>query len=429
MLTQPTLIPMPFANSGDANTIPETNTTPSTTSAASWTSGFPVINSTPLAAGGIPPAREDFNGTFKALSEHIMWEQSGNPYEWSEDLDYVTNARIQGSDAKIYIAKQASGPNTPDGAQDPTLDDTDTYWILEEDLYGGIGEPVGTIIWSANATVPAGYLLCNGAAVGRATYPELFDAIGTTYGAGDGSTTFNLPNLIDKFIEGSNVAGTVKAAGLPNITGSVSKIYTIGTTSLGYDAFSLSDKAGNGSANGGSDQWAVMTFDASRSNSIYGNSTTVQPPAVTALPCIKAFASVVGDATIVAGQLVNEIQSKVALDGSNTSSIGSTLSTYMANAAMPKPTGYIDISITQNNFQYTAPADGWLNWSFIASNQSYFQMQNSTSGFIAKTVAVSTAHAHALYLPCSKGDKIEFSWQIAASSYTLRFFYANGSAS
>lgn len=132
MLTQPTLIPMPFANSGDANTIPETNPSPSTTSAASWTSGFPVINSTPLAAGGIPPAREDFNGAFKALSEHTMWEQSGNPYTWSEDLDYVTNACVQGSNGKLYVAKQNSGPNTDAGAQDPTLDVANDYWFLAD---------------------------------------------------------------------------------------------------------------------------------------------------------------------------------------------------------------------------------------------------------------------------------------------------------
>lgn len=147
MLTQPNLIPMPFANGGDANTIPETNPTPSTTSAASWTSGFPVINSTPLAAGGIPPAREDFNGAFKALSEHTMWEQSGNPYTWSEDLDYVTNARTQGSDGKMYVAKQNSGPGTDAGAQDPTTDDTYDYWILEENLYGAKRNP-GELVYS-----------------------------------------------------------------------------------------------------------------------------------------------------------------------------------------------------------------------------------------------------------------------------------------
>ena len=64
--------------------------------------------------------------------------------------------------------------------------------------------PVGTIIWSGKSTPPTGFLLCNGAAVSRTTYADLYSAIGTAFGSGDGSTTFNLPNLIDKFIEGGN---------------------------------------------------------------------------------------------------------------------------------------------------------------------------------------------------------------------------------
>jgi len=47
----------------------------------------------------------------------------------------------------------------------------------------------------AGATSPTGYLMCNGSAVSRAIYAELFNVIGTTYGVGDGSTTFNVPNL------------------------------------------------------------------------------------------------------------------------------------------------------------------------------------------------------------------------------------------
>lgn len=55
--------------------------------------------------------------------------------------------------------------------------------------------PPGTLIAYAGQVAPPGYLLCNGQAVSRATYAALFAAIGTTYGAGDGSTTFNLPDL------------------------------------------------------------------------------------------------------------------------------------------------------------------------------------------------------------------------------------------
>ena len=60
--------------------------------------------------------------------------------------------------------------------------------------------PAGTVQYFANTTPPNGYLECNGAAVNRTTYAELFAAIGTTYGAGNGTTTFNLPDLRGEFI-------------------------------------------------------------------------------------------------------------------------------------------------------------------------------------------------------------------------------------
>ena len=62
--------------------------------------------------------------------------------------------------------------------------------------------PAGTVIYSARSTAPAGYLHANGAAVSRSTYAALFTAIGTTYGAGNGSTTFNVPDLRGEFLRG-----------------------------------------------------------------------------------------------------------------------------------------------------------------------------------------------------------------------------------
>jgi microcystin-dependent protein len=56
--------------------------------------------------------------------------------------------------------------------------------------------PVGEVLSiPENTTIPAGYLLCDGSAVSRTTYADLFAVIGTTFGAGDGSTTFNLPKI------------------------------------------------------------------------------------------------------------------------------------------------------------------------------------------------------------------------------------------
>ena len=60
--------------------------------------------------------------------------------------------------------------------------------------------PAGTVQYFANTTAPNGYLVCDGSAVNRTTYAELFAAIGITYGAGNGTTTFNLPDLRGEFI-------------------------------------------------------------------------------------------------------------------------------------------------------------------------------------------------------------------------------------
>jgi phage-related tail fiber protein len=62
--------------------------------------------------------------------------------------------------------------------------------------------PPGTVIYVAMSSAPDGYLKCNGAAISRSTYTALFNAIGTTFGAGNGSSTFNVPDLRGEFIRG-----------------------------------------------------------------------------------------------------------------------------------------------------------------------------------------------------------------------------------
>jgi microcystin-dependent protein len=72
----------------------------------------------------------------------------------------------------------------------------------------------GVIQMWATTSAPAGYLLCAGSAVSRTTYAALFAVIGTTFGAGDGSTTFNLPNYADRMPIGiSSIAATIGATG------------------------------------------------------------------------------------------------------------------------------------------------------------------------------------------------------------------------
>lgn len=72
-------------------------------------------------------------------------------------------------------------------------------------IYNESGEIMaGQIVFCAGNSIPNGYLECNGATVSRTTYATLFAAIGSTYGAGDGATTFNLPDLRGEFIRGAD---------------------------------------------------------------------------------------------------------------------------------------------------------------------------------------------------------------------------------
>ena len=66
--------------------------------------------------------------------------------------------------------------------------------------------PVGAVFYIASTTIPSGYLVCDGSAIDRTTYSKLFSVIGTSFGAGNGSTTFNIPDLRAKFIRSSGTS-------------------------------------------------------------------------------------------------------------------------------------------------------------------------------------------------------------------------------
>ena len=94
----------------------------------------------------------------------------------------------------------------------------------------------GVVQLFAGSSAPSGWLICNGQEVSRTTYAALYAVIGTTYGAGDGSTTFNIPNLVNKTVRGSNSLG--KTGGADTVTLSTANLpaHTHGTGSLKADS-------------------------------------------------------------------------------------------------------------------------------------------------------------------------------------------------
>lgn len=168
-----------------------------------------------------------------------------------------------------------------------------------DDLAGMI--PSGAVMYFAGRTAPAGWLKANGAAVSRTTYAALFAAIGTTYGAGDGRSTFNLPDLRGEFLRGwddgrgidsGRAFGSAQSDAIRNIKGSLEALY-------GSDRYALYTKAegafttdlddgGNetfkGSGNNYANRKKRVVFDAGRS---VPTADENRPRNIALLACIK----------------------------------------------------------------------------------------------------------------------------------------------
>lgn len=164
-----------------------------------------------------------------------------------------------------------------------------TKQYVDEKVSASTGVPAGAIMFFGVMSIPDGWLLCNGANVSRTTYANLFAAIGTNFGSGNGSTTFTLPNLSGRFIEGATSpisVGKTFSAGVPNITGTF-----INGGDWGAEwqppsgCFARTGVQNSGAS--GTDYRECTKIDASLSSATFGRSSTVQPPSMALLACIK----------------------------------------------------------------------------------------------------------------------------------------------
>lgn len=170
-----------------------------------------------------------------------------------------------GTDDNFYCVKKGTdGLMQGNGANENRL-------LTTADLGGSTTiTPVGSLIMGPipEAQTPAGYLFCNGQAVSRTTYAALFSILGINFGAGDGSTTFNVPDYRDCFLRGlgtkNNSFYVKQGSGIPNIAGLVSNIAYGGT---GPFTLSTSDGRGYGATDGRNNNRTF--FNASAVSSIY----------------------------------------------------------------------------------------------------------------------------------------------------------------
>ena len=150
-------------------------------------------------------------GMFRSGANTIGFSTSGTTRVSISDagLDVVNGLpiRLQDSSGAPFVSLKS--PSSLSGNVALTLPSSITNGgFLQTDGSGNLsfqivaGVPTGAVFCVAVATIPTGYLECNGAPVSRTTYAALFSFIGTQYGAGNGSSTFNLPDLRGEFVRG-----------------------------------------------------------------------------------------------------------------------------------------------------------------------------------------------------------------------------------
>jgi len=224
-------------------------------------------------------------GLSTAGTERAVIDSNGLTIQARGDL------RLADSDSSNWVALQAAsaiGSNVTFTL--PSADGSDGQ-MLKTDGSGTLsfttvqGVPSGAVFCLAVSAVPADYLECNGAAVSRTTYAALFAVISTTYGAGNGSSTFNLPDLRGEFVRGwDNGRGVDSGRSIANSQGSQFAQHNHGVGSL-----DIANKSLTGTATDISE-----TFQEGSTSGIFGKGANGTGP----LTPSSADTSVTGTLTI-----------------------------------------------------------------------------------------------------------------------------------
>lgn len=274
-LTQPTLLKKIFAEDGDKNTLPVDNTDqddpaadPSEAQRADLTVGFPPITSERPENGGLPPERKDFNALGYLTTTYDYFYQAGGTFTYNATIStaiggYPLGARLWYTDnnGKTYILRSTKGNNEDNFVTTPSY--IGTSWVkdtaTQSDLIDILEQiyPVGSIYIGTQATCPMSSVITG--------------------------STWNLVAANRALWTGDGTNGnTTIAAGLPNITGRRDVVINTRATTQSGALYSENQMAGSGYAEYTSGEQrfhaSPLLFDASKSNSIYGSSNTVQPP-------------------------------------------------------------------------------------------------------------------------------------------------------
>lgn len=225
--------------------------------------------------------------------------------------------------------------------------------------------PVGALVmWTTN-TAPIGWLLCNGTAVSRTTYAALFAVIGTTFGAGDGSTTFNLPNYVERMPFGASLAttaavtGTIGALITASISGTTMTVsgVTRGTLAVGDSISGTGVPAGStitafGSGSGGVGTYTVSRGGATVTGAISGTTLTVSAISSGTL----AIGQTLSGTSVASGQTITGFGTGSGGTGTYTVSSSQTVNSTTITAVVPSTS----ITATGTTMTVTGVTSGTL---------------------------------------------------------------------
>ena len=395
-----------------------------------------------MTSRNFPPI-EEVTGVLKTISyQNCYLLQEGIP-EYDSGTNYSNTSivkSINGTSLKFFISLQ-------DNNQGKALSNT-SYWaeaVLDS------GRKIGEIVTSTIPLSDAGLHLLDGALIsGSGSYADFVSYIASIYNSSlnyfcteaqwqasvsqygvcgkfvydSVNNTVRLPKVTG-FIEGAggvSTLGNLTAAGLPNITAQ----FALDNQHWMSGAVYSGDRVNSG-ANGETGVEYHSYFDASRSSTIYGNSSTVQPQSVKVFYYIVIATTTKTAIEVDIDEIATDLNGKADKDFTNVDDDGTSKG---AGWAMPSSV-YDDLTLGASGATYTAPANGWIVLAKTSgSNTSqYISIKNTNTGLESYCVTNTTSNVLAGHIPVAKNDITTVFYTATGATTCFRFIYAKGSES